>query len=208
MSAHQGKPSADWKSFALLLIDVQEGYWWGTESYPAFPDFSKNVEKLLAFCREQQIDVVHLHLRFKEDKSDWPPFELLGAGITCIEGTPSVASTAFARERKDEKVFYKQSLDGFVHPDLKKYLIQNEKRFLFAAGLITSVCVLLTAASATQHGFLTAIIEDCCADQQKAAHDFALGHFEGFSFYRTQLSQLSSSREKWLNDVKMLPVPK
>jgi nicotinamidase-related amidase len=36
-----------------------------------------------------------------------------------------------------------------------QYLRQKRKRFVLTAGLVTSVCVFLTTASAAQNGFLT-----------------------------------------------------
>lgn len=48
--------------------------------------------------------------------------------------------------------------------DLHDYLRRSGKRFLLCAGLVTSVCVLLTAASAVQRHYMVAMLEDCCAD--------------------------------------------
>ena len=56
--------------FVLLLIDVQKDFW-TEEMSKAFPDYQKNVSKLLDSCRQEQIDVVHLRARFRADKSDW-----------------------------------------------------------------------------------------------------------------------------------------
>jgi nicotinamidase-related amidase len=195
-------PSHDWGRCALLLIDVQRGFW-GDHLKRNFPDFPANVGRLLKLCRYQAIEVIHVRTRFSPDGLDWMPFEKLGAGITCVEGTPSVASTSFAREDHREMVFYKQTLDGFFNPELKSHLLQNRRRFVLAAGLITSVCVLLTAVSATQHGFLTAIVEDCCADDQKA-HEFTLNHYSGFSFMRTRLDDIVESHPRWMECLERL----
>jgi nicotinamidase-related amidase len=51
---------------------------------------------------------------------------------------------------------------------LLRHLRRGRKRFLLAAGLVTSTCVLLTTASAGQRAFLAAVVEDCCADQPEA----------------------------------------
>lgn len=40
----------DWGPFALLLIDVQKGFW-TDEMKIAFPDFEDNVIRLLDLCR-------------------------------------------------------------------------------------------------------------------------------------------------------------
>jgi nicotinamidase-related amidase len=200
-------PSArDWSSFALVLVDVQQGFWWPSlaEAMPAFP---ANVARLLAVCRQEGIAVVHLRLSFRADGSDWPPFEKLGAGINCLEGCASREPTDFARAWPGEAVIYKHALDGFVEPELHAHLRARGARFLLVAGLATSVCVLLTAVSATQRGYLTAVVEDCCADQP-AAHDFALGHFDGYGFTRTRLADLTTVHARWMEWLERLAEPR
>jgi nicotinamidase-related amidase len=68
----------DWSSFALLLIDAQRDFW--PEGMAArFPSFPAAVERLLAFCRTEGLEVVHLRAQFRPDMSDWmAPYKLRG----------------------------------------------------------------------------------------------------------------------------------
>ena len=193
-------PSA-WDPFALLLIDVQQDFW--TEKRAAqFPDFPANVTRLLKWCRTEGPEVIHLHASFKTDRSDWMArYRLLGT-IPCIQGTPGIQTLPFAVEAPGEAVLIKHSFDGFQNPDLLAYLRLKDKRFLLTAGLITSTCVFLTTASAAQNGFLTAIIEDCCADDP-AAHEQTLSRYP-FIFDRVTSDQLAQHQAAWLEQLDKL----
>ena len=193
--------SRNWESFALLLIDVQKDFW-TEEMSQEFADYKENVSHLLAVCRQEGIDIVHLRARFQQDESDWMvKYKTLGR-IPCIEGTPGVEVFPFAQDEPGEFVIYKQSFDGFHKPALPAYLEKNRKRFLLVAGLVTSVCVLLTAATAAQRGYLVAIVEDCCADKPDA-HEHTLQRYP-FIFDRSPVDQLFANHEKWLADLEDL----
>ena len=190
--------SRNWESFALLLIDVQQDFWTDKMSQ-SFADYEKNVRQLLHVCRHEGIDVVHLRARFQRDESDWMVrYKSLGR-IPCIEGTPGVEIFPCAREEPGEFVIYKQSFDGFHKPALQAYLEKNQKRFLLVAGLVTSVCVLLTAATAAQRGYLVGIVEECCADSPEAHEQVLQGY--PYIFDRVPLDQVTACHDMWLADL-------
>ncbi len=189
------KVKCDWEQFVLLLIDVQRDFW--TEKMEeCFPDFPANVTRLLALCRDEGLEVVHLRACFKPDMSDWMPKYRLRGRIPCIEGTEGVETLACAIEKPGEKVIVKQTFDGFHSPDLLPYLQERGKRFLLTAGLVTSTCVFLTTASATQLGFLTAVVEDCSADEP-FIHEHTLERYQ-FIFDRTTTDAICKDHSKWL----------
>jgi nicotinamidase-related amidase len=188
-------PKRNWERFALLLIDVQRDFW-SERLAPSFPDFPANVGRLLALCRSEGLEVVHLRASFKPDMSDWmPTYRLLGR-IPCVEGTEGVETLPFAVEKPGEVVMVKQTFDAFHNPDLLPYLRGKGKRFLLTAGLITSVCVFLTTASAAQLGFLAAVVEDCCADEP-FIHEHTLDRY-AFVFDRTTTDAICEDHSKWL----------
>ena len=185
----------DWGPFALLLIDVQRDFWPErvAAAFPAFPD---NVARLLAFCRAAGIDVIHLRARFRPDGSDWMVNARLRGRVPCVDGTPGTETLPFAHERPGEAVIVKHAWDGFQIAHLPEYLRNRGKRFLLIAGLVTSVCVLFTAASAAQRGFLTAVVEDCCADRPEA-HAQTLKRYGGLVFRRATVDALLDSHASW-----------
>jgi nicotinamidase-related amidase len=127
--------------------------------------------------------------------SDWMLRYRLRGQIPCVEGTKGVETLSFAAEKPGEAVIVKQTFDGFHNPDLLPYLRGRGKRFLLTAGLVTSVCVFLTTASAAQLGFLAAIVEDCCADEP-LMHEHTLEKYQ-FIFDRTTTDALCGDHPKW-----------
>jgi nicotinamidase-related amidase len=195
------KAQRDWEQFALLLIDVQRDFW-SERMAEGFPDFPTNVARLLAFCRSEGIEIVHLRASFKPDMSDWMPTYKLRGRIPCVQGTAGVETLPFASEAPSEKVISKQTFDGFHNPELLRYLQRKGKRFVLTAGLVTSVCVLFTTVSAAQKGFLTAVIEDCCADRPQA-HEQTLDTYQ-FIFQRTTVGLIPERHSEWLAALKEL----
>jgi len=186
--------SSRWAQFALLLIDVQQDFW-GAELARLFPAFPANVTRLLGLCRTEGIGVVHLRVRFRPDGGDWMVRYRLRGRIPCVEGTPGVETLPFAREEPGEAVIVKHTFDGFQTPELLPHLRQEGKRFLLTAGLVTSTCVLFTTVSAMQRGFLTAVVEDCCADEP-SIHQQTLDTYR-FVFDRTTVDGIPDHRGAW-----------
>jgi nicotinamidase-related amidase len=190
-----------WAQFGLLLIDVQRDFW-SEEMAKTFPSFPDNIVNLLELCRSTGIEVVHLRAIFKPDTSDWMVRYRLRGSIPCVEGTPGSETLRFAVEAPGEAVIVKQSFDGFQNPALLDHLRAEGKRFVLTAGLVTSTCVLFTTVSAAQNGFLTAVVEDCCADELDA-HRQTLDRYQ-FIFERATLDTIPTRYAEWLADLKRL----
>lgn len=193
--------TGNWEPFALLLIDVQKDFW--SDGMPiSFPDYEQNVTSLLALCREQGIDVAHLRAKFRKDGSDWMVRYRLGDEIPCIDGKAGAHVFEYAAERGEEPVFIKQTFDGFLNEELHNWLTARGKRYLLVGGLVTSVCVLLTAAAAAQRGYLVSVVEDCCADKPEA-HVHTLERYP-FIFDVTTVDDIVASRDRWLSQLAKL----
>jgi nicotinamidase-related amidase len=184
----------DWQPFVLLLIDVQRDFWPQrlAQSFPEFPD---RTAQLLELCRREGIEALHLRAGFQPDKSDWMVRYKLRGRIPCVQGTPGHETLPFAREAPGETVIVKQAFDGFHNPQLSAHLQKAGKRFVLAAGLITSTCVLFTVTSAAQRGFLAAVVEDCCADEP-SAHEQTLDRYQ-FIFDRTTVERIPDCYAEW-----------
>ena len=189
----------DWKEFALLAIDLQRDFW-SDEIAKASPNYPGNISQLFKLCRSDGIEIIHLRASYNPDQSDWMPMYKLRGSIPCVQGTGGEEVLPFAIEKSGEKVFMKKTYDGFINTGLLEYLNQKEKRFVLCAGLVTSICVFLTTASAAQNNFLTAIIEDCCADKTDK-HLTTLNNFD-FIFYRTKVNKIQNDYSKWSESIK------
>ncbi|MFW5667129.1 MAG: cysteine hydrolase family protein [Coleofasciculus sp.] len=192
----------DWQQFALLLIDVQQDFW-NPELEQAFPEFQSNIVRLLSFCRQEGLEVVHLREVFNPDGSDWLPRYRLRGRAVCVRGTPGADVLSVATAQSGEMVMEKQTQDGFHHPPLLDYLRSQGKKYILTAGLVTSVCVLLTAASASQLGFLVTVISDCCADYPEA-HAIALRRYRGFMLGLACLDELPQRWGEWVGQIERL----
>jgi nicotinamidase-related amidase len=191
----------NWDRFALLLIDVQNDFW-PEHIEKAFPDFKDNVASLLKLCRQEGIEVIHLRARFSPDKSDWMPIYKLGRRMPCVDGTPGVDLLAEAKKLPGELLIEKQCFDSFLTDELEPHLQRYDRRFLFTAGLVTSICVLTTTLSAMQRGYLTAIVEDCCADESEA-HEHALERYN-FMFERTRVADMLTQHQIWQQKIDQI----
>ena len=191
----------DWGQFVLLLIDLQQDFW--TEGMVKdFADLPANTVRLLAFCRREGIEVIHLRARFKPDMSDWMLRYRIRGSIPCVQGTPGAETLPFALEAPGEAVIIKRTYDGFHTSELLPYLQKRGKGFVITAGLVTSTCVLLTTASAAQKGFLAAVVEDCCADEP-SAHRQTLERYP-FVFDRTTVDLIPQRYLEWQSALKKI----
>ena len=89
-------------------------------------------------------------------------------------------------------MFVKKTFDAFGAEGLSDYLVPR-KGLLLLAGLETSFCVLLSAASATQHGLASFLVEDCSADDPQLEQYVArrmLAHYDAKLFWKTSLDEL------------------
>jgi nicotinamidase-related amidase len=194
MARLRGVDRPNWDEYALLVIDVQRDFWPDSVASTA-PGFPAAVTRLLEMCREVGIDVVHVRAEFLPDRSDWIARYRLRGNIPCVAGTPGAEPLPFAEARPGEAVLHKQSFDAFLRTDLDALLRARRKRFLFVAGLVTSTCVLFTAASATQLGYLVAVVRDCCADRE-GVHEQTLEAYP-FVFSTTDSARLLDDRADW-----------
>jgi nicotinamidase-related amidase len=199
----------NWDDFALLLVDVQRDFW-SPDLEKAFPRFHQDLEQLLRFCRGSGIEVIHLREVFGDgDRSDWLPRYRMRGRSPCVRGTPGAAPLDVAVERPGEKVIEKQTQNGFHSLELLPYLCSRGKRYVLVAGLVTSVCVALTATSAAQTGFLAAIVADGCADYPEA-HEITLKRFRGWLLDVANTSELVTRQPAWkeqLEQLRQLGVP-
>jgi nicotinamidase-related amidase len=177
----------DWSKHAVLLIDVQNDSLNATKDFPAFQN---NITGLLSFARRSGIEVIHIRVTFKQDQSS-----------TWVEGTPGAEPAPFAQEAPDEKVFYKHWIDGFYNTGLEEYLRARQIQHVLCAGLATPICVVITALSAKQRGFLTTIVRDCCAARKKY-HDLVLELYGDFVSDVIDSEEIADRYTQWEEQVK------
>jgi nicotinamidase-related amidase len=189
-----GMSTSPWSRYALVLVDLQRDFW--TEAVArTVPELPVRAAALVTYARAEGLTVVHLRARFRPDGSDWIARYRLGNRIPCIDGTPGAATLSFAEELPGELVVNKQTFDGFLGTDLDQALAESGARGLLLAGLVTSTCVLFTAATATQRGYLVKVVSDCCSDRSEM-HYATLAAYR-FVFDTVRSDQIAERRDDW-----------
>jgi nicotinamidase-related amidase len=173
----------DTTRLALLLVDIQRDFWGPLATEPMFATFPANIRTLLATARARGLLIVHTQAAFQPDESDWMLFyRPQGRGaIPCIAGSAGVAIEDFAAPQESEPIIRKQTFDGFLNTQLEQVLRERNIRAVLVAGLVTSACVLFTAASAYQRRIVPVVVTDACADVPEH-HEAALRMYGGLCF--------------------------
>lgn len=193
----------NWQKFALLLVDVQKDFW-NADLEKAFPQFRENTAKLLGLCREAGIEVIHLREIFNNtDRADWLPRYRMRGRSPCVRGTPGADPLEEAAELPGEMIIEKQTQNGFHSLGLLPYLCSKDIRYVLVAGLVTSVCVSLTATSASQTGLLSAIVADACADYPEI-HELTLKRFRGWLVDVANIADLPAKNADWNKQIEQL----
>ena len=185
----------------LVLVDVQRDFL--DESLEELADgYPERVARLLEVAREADLHVVHVHSLFEPDGSDWMRRYRGRGRIPCVRGTEGAEVLPEARPMDGEPVVVKQTFDAFQQSDLHRSLSGADVEVLLVAGLVTSTCVLFTAASAMQLGYLVAVVEDATADVP-AIHERVLRQYP-FVFDRIRMDSVSSWVDGALGDSAQL----
>eukprot|EP01124_Arcella_intermedia_P017251 TRINITY_DN2402_c0_g1_i3.p1 TRINITY_DN2402_c0_g1~~TRINITY_DN2402_c0_g1_i3.p1 ORF type:complete len:110 (-),score=14.95 TRINITY_DN2402_c0_g1_i3:110-439(-) len=100
-------------------------------------------------------------------------------------------------------IFEKTNFDAFINSDIADYLTKKGKKVILFGGLVTSVCVLLSAASAYQRGFLVKIMKDCTADYPEI-QDIILRRYLGWMIDIVPTEDLEHHNATWLANIQQL----
>jgi len=178
---------------ALLLVDVQRDFL--SSSLGELRDgYLQRVGHLLEVARTADVPVVHVHSLFDPEGSDWMRRYRPRGSIPCVAGTPGAVVLPEASPAEGEPVVVKQTFDAFQRTELHQLLRDADVEVLLVAGLVTSTCVLFTATSAMQLGYLVAVVADAVADSP-AAHERVLREYP-FVFD----SVTTDSALEWVDD--------
>lgn len=201
----QVSKNPDWSSFALIVVDVQVDFW-NLNPRAADSGLAGHLTQLLADCRSSGIEVIHVRSEFDSEMTDWPPgFKLMFInGIACVRGTDGARPAVFATETADECVFIKHNFDSFSNVDLTEHLKGSGKRHLLVAGLSTDVCILSTALSAINQGYMVSLVDDCCFAESRMAHAFIVERYDRFLFDTVGHRDIAGRHLEWSQRLALL----
>ncbi|CAM3802310.1 Streptothricin hydrolase [Vibrio aerogenes CECT 7868] len=144
--------TANWNQTALILVDYQKEYTSGMLALgEAGTQAIQQAQKLLNYCREQQVPVFHVvHHAAPGSKVFHPQTEM--AGIV----EPLCPAD-------NETIVIKSMPNSFFNTGLENLLKSTGRKELVIAGLMSHMCVTATTIRATELGYTNIVCADACA---------------------------------------------
>lgn len=146
-----------------------------------------NIKRLISFFREQGMRIIFIKVGpFLEDGSDLIKRRRIrdqarkkSAGVAdlCYVGSEANEIIDEIKPQNNELVINKNSSGAFNSSIIDQLLRNFEINSLIFCGVITNVCIDLTARDAADRGYNALIVEDACASYEKLLHDTALRTF-------------------------------
>lgn len=175
---------------ALIIIDMQrdfcdEGGYVSAMGYDVGPaqDLIFRIVRLRQAVRDWGGLVIYTREGHRPDLSDLPPQKRfrsrLGGGEIgspgplgrlLIRGEPGWEIVSELSPAPSEPVVDKPGFSSFYATDLERLLMARGVRHLMVCGVTTDVCVHSTVRDATERGYESLLIEDCCAATNPANH--------------------------------------
>lgn len=184
-------PPFDPTKTALLIVDMQrmcahpDGWMARLARDQGKPDHLKerfefiaeilpNLASLITYCRSTGVEVVFVRIGYRTpDARDGKP------GLVNLPAeTPRVPEDLEIlpelQPLPHEMVIDKRSVSAFNSTAIDQTLRFMGINRVWAAGVVTEACVELTARDASDRGYFTTLVTDCCASSTRAAHDDAV----------------------------------
>jgi nicotinamidase-related amidase len=134
--------SAQTRTKALLIIDIQDFYFPGGKSALVEPEkAAANAALLLANFRKENLTVIHVR----------------------HNSEPGGKINDIVKPLPTEKIVSKDAVNCFVGTDLSDFLKSNKIDTLIICGMQTHMCVEAATRAASDYGFKCFLIHDACA---------------------------------------------
>lgn len=159
------------KKEALLVIDmlndfVEKG---APLEVPAARQILPYVKRRIEEARRKQIPVIYIcdaHRENDEEFKKWPKH--------AISGTRGAEAVEELKPKKDDFIVRKRRYSAFLGTDLDLLLRELKAERLYLVGILTNICVFLTAAEAAMRDYQVVVYADSVAALSEEAHRFAL----------------------------------
>lgn len=149
-------------SVALILLDIEEGFL-AELSGEDRERLLRETGRLVKWCAEGGIPIVHVLTRHAPDGSTWDR-KMLAAGLAVVvEDTPQCDQPAEVAPSDRDIVLTKTRMSGFFGTDLEWELVRMGVQAVIICGLYAHEAVLATAIDAYQRDFRVAIPRECVA---------------------------------------------
>ena len=176
----------DKRHTALLVIDLENDV---IHPDGAFKDFGfaemvadnnllGKTNELLAAARGAEVKVIYISVKFRPGYPERPAnsglWEAVHGANALVEGTWGAEIHEQVAPQEGEVVVTKRGASAFAASDLDQILSAGHIGTLLLAGVATNFAVEGTARQASDMGFNTIVVADCCTSMSQEAHDSAL----------------------------------
>ena len=176
----------DKRHTALLVMDLENDI---IHPDGAFKDFGfakmvadNNIlgktNELLAAARGAGVKVIYVSVKFRPGYPERPAnaglWEAIHEANALVEGTWGAQIHDDVAPQEGEVVVTKKGASAFTASDLDQILRTSHIGTLILSGVATNFVVESTARQASDLGFNTIVVGDCCASMSQEAHDAAL----------------------------------
>lgn len=162
---------------ALLIIDVQNFYFEGTERLFEPEKAANQISKVLDYFRKTNQPVIHIQHIDKEK---------MGAEVI----DPMVAIHESVAPIDGEIIVKKAYPSAFRETNLKEVLDELQIEELVIVGMMSHMCVDTTVRAASNYGYKITVLHDCCTTKSltfqdttidaMSVHKAFMASFEGF----------------------------
>jgi len=159
------------KKEALLVIDMLNDFVGrgAPLEVPAAQQILPYVKRRIEEARRKQIPVIYIcdtHRENDEEFKKWPKH--------AISGTKGAEVVGELKPKKDDFIVRKRRYSAFLATDLDLLLREIEVERVYLVGILTNICVFLTAAEAAMRDYQVVVYADSVAALSEKAHRFAL----------------------------------
>jgi biuret amidohydrolase len=180
---------------ALIVMDMQNAFchpegFCGRElgaDLTAARSIIPRIQRLITWARQQQLSIVYTRESHLPDLSDLSPSKALRytnagypvggvgkMGKFLIRGELGTELIAELQPSPDELQIDKPAQSIFIGTDLVELLQQLEITHLLFTGVTTECCVLGSYRQASDLGFYSLLLSDCCAAMSPIEHQAAI----------------------------------
>lgn len=146
---------------ALILIDLQKGYFKTPEASLALPLLVQKTNRLIDHFDQNHWPVIHLQTIHQTDKSTWTLSMLAKKRGFMLAGTKETEPVEHLKLSGQHTIITKTRDNAFTRTDLEQLLGGQNIDHLILAGVSTHECIAITAMDGYGRDFKVTIAKDC-----------------------------------------------
>lgn len=164
---------------AALIIDMQEDFFAHERLARRRAVLARNVNELVAMCREGGVPVVWVKAEFAPDLSDAMLEAKRRGSRVVIAGTRGASILPELDYRSSDRLVVKKRYSAFFGTDLDELLARLSPAQLIVAGINTHACVRTTVVDAYQRDYEVVLAQECIDSYDQEHHDISWRYMDG-----------------------------